>query len=166
MKIFAFVLLLLCSPIFILVAVLIFIECRSSVLFKQERIGKDHRIFTIYKFKTMVNEQITTIGKPIRKLGLDELPQLINVIKGDMSFVGPRPLTRFDIERLNWDKEEYKDRWSVKPGITGLAQLNTICSAELSMKQDLNYVHKKKFFFDIRILLRTLLVPFKGKITN
>ena len=166
MKIFAFVLLLLCSPIFILVTVLIFIECRSGVIFKQERIGKDHRIFTIYKFKTMVNEQITTIGKPIRKLGLDELPQLINVIKGDMSFVGPRPLTQFDIERLNWDKEEYKDRWSVKPGITGLAQLNSICSAELSMKQDLKYVGKKKFFFDIRILLRTLLVPFKGKITN
>jgi lipopolysaccharide/colanic/teichoic acid biosynthesis glycosyltransferase len=88
------------------------------------------------------------------------------VIKGDMSFVGPRPLTRFDIERLNWDKEEYSNRWSVRPGITGLAQLNTICSAELSMKQDLNYVREKNLFFDIRVLLRTLLVPFKGKITN
>jgi lipopolysaccharide/colanic/teichoic acid biosynthesis glycosyltransferase len=166
MKIIACILLVLCSPIFILVAVLIFIECGSSILFKQERIGKDHRTFTIYKFKTMVNEKITTIGKPIRKLGLDELPQLINVIIGDMSFVGPRPLTQFDIERLNWNKEEYSNRWSVKPGITGLAQLNTICSAELSMKQDLNYVREKNLFFDIRVLLRTLLVPFKGKITN
>jgi lipopolysaccharide/colanic/teichoic acid biosynthesis glycosyltransferase len=166
MKIIACILLILCSPLLIIVAALIFIECRSSVLFKQKRIGKDHRTFTIYKFKTMVNEKITTFGKPIRKLGLDELPQLINVIKGDMSFVGPRPLTRFDIERLNWDKEEYSNRWSVRPGITGLAQLNTICSAELSMKQDLNYVREKNLFFDIRVLLRTLLVPFKGKITN
>jgi len=114
----------------------------------------------------MENDKITRIGKPLRKLGLDELPQLINVMIGDMSFVGPRPLTQFDIERLNWNKEEYKERWSVKPGITGLAQLNSICSAELSMKQDLNYVRKKNFFFDIRILLRTLLVPFKGKITK
>ena len=166
MKIIALILLLLSSPIFLLVAVLIFIECRSGVLFKQERIGRNHGSFRIYKFKTMENDKITRIGKPLRKLGLDELPQLINVMIGDMSFVGPRPLTQFDIERLNWNKEEYKERWSVRPGITGLAQLNSICSAELSMKQDLNYVSKKNFFFDIRILLRTLLVPIKGKITS
>ncbi len=162
----AFILLILCSPLWIIVSLWIFLDCRSGVLFKQERIGKGHKVFTIYKFKTMVNEKITRSGKPIRKLGLDEIPQLINVLKGDMSFVGPRPLTAFDIDRLDWNKEEYGNRWSVLPGITGLAQLNEICSAELSMKQDLNYVENKNFFFDIRILLRTLLVPIKGKITS
>ena len=166
MKIFASIVLLLIFPLALVIALLIYMQSRTNVIFKQERIGLDKNEFIIYKFKTMENQKITFIGKFLRKLGLDEIPQLINIIKGDMSFVGPRPLTHFDIERLEWNKPEYSKRWSVKPGITGLAQLSKICNAKVAMKNDLCYVENKSFLLDSKLILKTVLVPIIGKQTK
>ncbi len=124
MKIIAIILLILSAPLSIIIVLLIYFQSKTSAIFTQKRVGKDQKGFTIYKFKSMDNGKITTIGRVIRKLGLDEIPQLYNIIKGDMSFVGPRPLTQFDIDRLGWNKKQHNQRWSVKPGITGMGSIN------------------------------------------
>jgi lipopolysaccharide/colanic/teichoic acid biosynthesis glycosyltransferase len=151
--------------VLIAVAILLF-QPRSAIIFKQNRIGVNKEEFVIYKFTTMKNNQITPLGKVLRLLGLDELPQLINIIKGEMSFVGPRPLTQFDIERLGWDTPHYNKRWSVKPGITGAAQLSKVCDAQLSIKNDLWYIEHKSLVVDVRIIMESLLVPILGKRTK
>jgi len=103
----------------------------------------------------MDNGNITAVGKLLRTFGLDEIPQLVNVLKGDMSIVGPRPLTREDVERLGWATEDRDIRWSVKPGITGLAQLSPICSADLSWQLDMSYIRDRSILLDMRIILLT-----------
>jgi len=114
----------------------------------------------------MKNGKITLVGKVIRKIGLDEIPQFVNIIKGEMSFVGPRPLTQFDIDRLGWNSDSCADRWSVLPGITGPAQLTNVCNASLSLSKDLEYVHRKSAVYDMRLLLRSAMVPLIGKHTS
>ena len=114
----------------------------------------------------MENDSITKVGKIIRKLGWDEIPQLLNVIKGDMAFVGPRPLTASDINRLNWNTNKHAKRWSVKPGITGPAQLTNICDAKVSMSKDLFYIENKSILLDFKMIIRSLLVPIIGKRTT
>ena len=166
MKIIAFILVVICSPIMALIGLGIYLESGNNVLFKQKRVGKNKTDFIIYKFKTIENNKVTNLGRVIRKLGLDEIPQLLNIIKGEMAFVGPRPLTQYDINRLEWDTPEYNKRWNVKPGITGKAQLTNICSAELSMKNDLWYIDNKSFFVDIGIIIKSILVPLIGKRTT
>lgn len=150
----------------LVIALAIFLECKSSVLFNQNRVGENKVNFKIHKFKTMENHKITRVGRIIRNLGLDELPQLVNIIKGEMAFVGPRPLTQFDIDRLKWNSTEFNKRWNVKPGITGKAQLSKICSAEHSIQQDLWYVEHKSILVDLAIMANSLLVPFIGKRKN
>lgn len=163
----ALVVFFLCLPLMVLIAVAILLfQPRSAIIFKQNRIGVNKEEFVIYKFTTMKNNQITPLGKVLRLLGLDELPQLINIIKGEMSFVGPRPLTQFDIERLGWDTPHYNKRWSVKPGITGAAQLSKVCDAQLSIKNDLWYIEHKSLVVDVRIIMESLLVPILGKRTK
>ena len=166
MKVTATIILVLISPLILFISLLIYFQSRTGVIFTQKRIGLDENEFVIYKFKTMENQKITFIGKFIRKLGLDEIPQLYNIIKGDMAFVGPRPLTRFDIDRLKWNKLEYSKRWSVKPGITGLAQLSRICDSSLAMKNDLFYIENKSFMYDTSLIMKSLLVLVKGKQTK
>lgn len=166
MRILAFFFLILSLPLIIFITLVIFIESKSSVIFQQKRVGQYQQIFTIYKFKTMENNQITVVGKVIRKLGLDEIPQLLNIMKGEMAFVGPRPLTQFDIDRLQWNDEKFAKRWRVKPGITGLAQLSNVCNAELSIQNDLNYVENKSFLLDLKIFFQSLIVPVMGKFTQ
>lgn len=114
----------------------------------------------------MENQKVTFIGKFLRKLGLDEIPQLYNIMKGDMAFVGPRPLTQFDLDRLDWNKQEYAKRWSVKPGITGLAQLSKVCDSKLAMQNDLYYVENKHFLLDLKLITKSMLVPIMGKLTK
>lgn len=162
-RLFALILLLITIPITVLTGLLIVFTTGIPIFFLQERIGKDKIPFTIYKFKSMKNGKITLVGKIIRKTGLDEIPQLLNILKGEMSFVGPRPLTQHDIERLNWTTKDHLIRWSVNPGITGTAQLSPICNADNSLKLDKEYINSKSSVNDLKLFIRSLLIPILGK---
>jgi lipopolysaccharide/colanic/teichoic acid biosynthesis glycosyltransferase len=166
LKLLSILLLLITAPIFVFISLLIYIESGSRVIFKQARIGLHKKEFIIYKFKTMENNNVTFMGRFLRKLGVDELPQLINIIKGEMNFIGPRPLTKYDIDRLGWDEGKYYKRWETKPGITGVSQLSKVCDAAITMKNDLYYVENRSKVFDLKIIVKTLLIPFIGKPTN
>ena len=167
-KLLAIILFILFSPVMILVALLIFFTMGRPILFTQDRPGYKEKIFKLYKFRTMNNKRdengellpddkrLTKIGKFIRSTSLDELPQLINVLKGDMSFVGPRPLL---VEYLPLYNNEQKKRHNVKPGITGWAQVNgrNAISWEEKFKHDIWYVENLSFFLDLKILFLTLI---------
>ena len=167
-KALALFLIILFSPIYIVVSLLIFFKMGSPILFRQKRPGYKEKIFGIYKFRTMTNEKdefgnllpddkrLVGIGKFIRSTSLDELPQLFNVLKGDMSFVGPRPLL---IEYLPLYNEKQKRRHDVKPGITGWAQVNgrNAISWEQKFDYDVWYVDNQSFWLDIKILWLTFL---------
>jgi undecaprenyl phosphate N,N'-diacetylbacillosamine 1-phosphate transferase len=164
-------------PLFVFIALLLCIQNSGSPFFTQVRPGKDGQLFTIFKFKTMRDtrdkkgkllpdfERMTPLGKTIRKLSLDELPQLWNVVKGEMSFVGPRPLLP---EYLSLYSTEQSKRHVVKPGITGWAQVNG--RNALTWKEkfilDCYYVEKQGFFMDLKILLLTLYKVFVPKDVN
>jgi lipopolysaccharide/colanic/teichoic acid biosynthesis glycosyltransferase len=111
------------APAMAAIAAAIVLDDGGPVLFRQERIGLRRRPFQILKFRTMRDGTVTRVGRVLRGTGLDEIPQFINILRGDMSAVGPRPLTAADITRLGWDAPELDFRWSVRPGLTGLAQL-------------------------------------------
>lgn len=163
----ALILLLLCSPIIILTALVIAVLMGRPVYFTQRRPGLHGKIFTIYKFRTMTNEQdhegnllpdserLHGIGKIIRSLSLDELPQFLNVLKGEMSFIGPRPLLP---EYLPLYSPEQSRRHDLKPGITGWAQINgrNAISWEEKFRYDVEYVNNISFQFDLKIFFRTL----------
>lgn len=110
-------------PMFLLIALAIWLDDGGPVLFRQERQGRGRRAFTIYKFRTMRDGRVTRVGAWLRRCGLDEAAQWLNVLRGDMSWIGPRPLTGADIARLHWDQPQHDARFSIKPGMTGLAQL-------------------------------------------
>jgi len=169
------ILIILLIPVFLLLAVIIFIDAGSPVIYKQYRVGKDNKLFYVYKFRTMKTDTriaatadlteadscITKSGRFLRKTSLDELPQLFNVLKGQMSFVGPRPLIpeEKEIRKLRAEYNVY----SVRPGITGWAQVNG--RDDLSIKEkalfDKEYVEKQSLGFDIKILFRTVAVVLK-----
>jgi lipopolysaccharide/colanic/teichoic acid biosynthesis glycosyltransferase len=164
--IFALVLLVLFAPVILCVTVGILTIIGTPILFSQQRPGKEKKIFTIYKFRTMNNNtdingnllpdeaRLKGFGKFIRSTSLDELPQLWNVLKGDMSFVGPRPLL---IEYLPLYNETQMQRHEVRPGITGWAQVNgrNTISWEEKFRYDVEYVDKQSFLFDLKILWMT-----------
>ena len=164
----AFVLIVLFLPVYIIISLLIWWKVGIPVLFRQKRPGKNETIFEIYKFRTMTNEKdadgnllpdaqrLVGIGKFIRSTSLDELPQLFNVLKGEMSFVGPRPLL---IEYLDLYNDEQKRRHDVKPGITGWAQVNgrNAISWEQKFEYDVWYVDHQSFWLDMKILWMTFL---------
>ena len=156
----------------LIIYILVRIKLGKPAIFKQERPGKDEKIFTLYKFRTMTDEKdehgnllpdekrLTRFGKILRSTSLDELPELINIIKGDMSIVGPRPLL---VEYLEYYTEEEKHRHDVRPGLTGLAQIsgrNTI-SWEEKFKDDIEYVHNVTMMNDVKIILKTVVKVFK-----
>ena len=167
-KTLALFLIILFSPIYIVVSLLIFFKMGSPILFRQKRPGYKEKIFGIYKFRTMTNEKdangnllpddkrLVGIGKFIRSTSLDELPQLFNVLKGEMSFVGPRPLLE---EYLPLYNQKQKRRHDVKPGITGWAQVNgrNAISWEQKFDYDVWYVDNQSFWLDIKILWLTFL---------
>ncbi|CAH8286169.1 lipopolysaccharide/colanic/teichoic acid biosynthesis glycosyltransferase [Mariniflexile fucanivorans] len=158
---------LILSPIFLMVMIWLFFSNNGKPFFLQQRPGKDEKIFSIIKFKSMNDKKdkdgmllpyenrITKVGAFIRKYSLDEIPQLINVLKGDMSLVGPRPLL---IEYLPLYNEEQKKRHHVKPGITGWAQVNGRNTISWKKKFELDtwYVNHMSFFLDIKIILLTV----------
>lgn len=155
------------SPIFLLVLILLVISNKGKPFFLQERPGKNEKIFKIIKFKTMNDkkdengallppgERLTKLGLFLRKYSLDEIPQLLNVLKGDMSIIGPRPLLVRYLPRYN---DFQKQRHHIKPGITGWAQVNgrNALSWEDKFKYDVHYVKNMSFTFDIKILLLTI----------
>ena len=167
-KTLALILIILFSPLYVAVSLLIWWKMGTPVLFRQKRPGLHSKIFEIYKFRTMTDEKdengnllpdeqrLVGIGKFIRSTSLDELPQLFNVLKGDMSFVGPRPLL---IEYLPLYNERQKKRHDVKPGITGWAQVNgrNAISWEQKFEYDVWYVEHQSFWLDMKILWMTFL---------
>lgn len=159
----ALVLLVITFPFLFVVMIGIVLIERKSPFFLQERVGKNKQPFTIIKLRTMLNGKITAIGAILRKTGIDELPQLINILKGDMSFVGPRPLTQNDIVRLGWNGSYYQKRWSIRPGIVGLAQLSPVCHKKMSWFYDQLYLKQHSFKLDVKILFAAMLIPFTGK---
>lgn len=149
------------GPIFVIIAVCIYLDDKKNTFFIQERVGKNGVRIKVFKFRTMENGVVTRVGRWLRKTGLDELPQYINVFKGEMSIVGPRPLTVFDIERLKWETE--LSRWTMCPGLTGLAQIRSGVSAELSLQADLEYQKTASVWLDIKIILISFLMNLFGK---
>ncbi len=159
--------LLILSPILILVGLFLAIANKGNPFFIQTRPGKDEKLFNIIKFKTMNDKRdpkgkllsdatrLTRIGKLVRKTSLDEIPQLINVLKGDMSLIGPRPLLP---EYLSLYNTEQKKRHLVKPGITGWAQVNgrNAISWEQKFTYDIWYVENSSFWIDIKIIFLTI----------
>ncbi|HEY1033132.1 MAG TPA: sugar transferase [Flavipsychrobacter sp.] len=173
----ALVILVVLSPVIVLTALLLFIANNGKPFFFQQRPGKHGRIFRIVKFKTMNDkkdaqgnllpdaDRLTIIGKIVRKSSLDELPQLINVLKGDMSLVGPRPLL---VEYLPLYNAQQARRHDVKPGITGWAQVNgrNSISWEDKFRHDVYYVDHVSLALDIRILFMTVAKVFRAKGVN
>lgn len=155
------------SPIMLVVAILVRTKLGSPVIFKQERPGKNEKIFCMYKFRTMTDEKdengnllpdeirLTKFGKRLRSTSLDELPELFNIVKGDMSIVGPRPLL---VRYLPLYNERQKHRQDVRPGFTGLAQVNgrNSISWEEKFEWDVRYVENITFLGDIKIILKTV----------
>jgi lipopolysaccharide/colanic/teichoic acid biosynthesis glycosyltransferase len=168
----ALILLILLSPLILLTAILIALTLGTPIVFAQKRPGLNGKIFTIYKFRSMSDERDSSgellsdaarlkgIGKIVRSLSLDELPQLWNVLRGEMSFVGPRPLL---VEYLALYNDEQKQRHNVKPGITGWAQINgrNAISWEKKFRYDVEYTRKISFWFDLKIIFLTILKVFK-----
>lgn len=154
--------------LYIIVAVLVRIKLGSPVLFKQERPGKNEEIFKLYKFRTMTDARdengnllpdevrLTKFGRALRATSLDELPEVFNILKGEMSLVGPRPLT---IQYLPYYSEEERHRHDVRPGLSGLAQVNgrNFIDWDHRLAFDVQYVKKITFIGDLRIILQTAL---------
>lgn len=165
---FSIILIIIFSPVIFLTYILVRIFLKEPAIFKQERPGLNETIFVIYKFKTMNSKRdinglllpddirLSTFGKIIRKLSLDELPQFFNILKGDMSFIGPRPLLN---EYLTLYDKEQRKRHNVRPGITGWAQVNgrNSISWEEKFKLDLYYVENINFALDIKIVWLTVM---------
>jgi undecaprenyl phosphate N,N'-diacetylbacillosamine 1-phosphate transferase len=173
-KLTALIALLITSPLILLCIILLSIANKGKVFFIQPRPGYREKIFNVIKFRTMTDERdekghllpdakrLTLAGKVIRKTSMDELPQLLNVLKGDMSFVGPRPLL---IEYLPLYNNDQRRRHIVKPGITGWAQVNgrNAISWQQKFAYDIWYVDNISFWLDIKILLMTVVKVFKAQ---
>lgn len=158
---------ILLSWLYLIVAVLVRVKLGSPVLFSQQRPGKAEKIFKLYKFRTMTDERdengellpdevrLTEFGKMLRASSLDELPELFNILKGDMSIIGPRPLL---VSYLPWYTEEEKHRHDVRPGLSGLAQVNgrNFVDWDRRLQFDIQYVKKITFLGDVKIILMTI----------
>jgi len=179
--------LLLSAPLWLALALLIWIEDRGPVFYRQERVGRGGRIFKALKFRSMIKDaekegtpvqavehdpRVTKVGRLLRATAMDELPQLFNILKGDMSFVGPRALRPHEMEvrgdpdtRAIEDIPGYQDRHAVRPGLTGLTQV--YLPGELPRRKkfryDLLYIRKRSFWLDLRLMVLSLWITFRGK---
>ena len=160
------------SPLLLILYFLVKIKLGSPVIFTQKRPGKNENIFKLYKFRSMTDkkdengnllpddQRLTSFGRKLRSTSLDELPELFNILKGDMSIVGPRPLL---VEYLPFYKEEERKRHDVTPGLTGWAQINgrNASSWEEKFEKDIYYVNNLSFLFDLKIVVLTFFKVFK-----
>lgn len=165
------------SPVLLIVALLVRVKLGSPVIFKQRRPGLNENIFTLYKFRTMTDEKdengelqpnhirLTKLGRILRATSLDELPELFNILKGDMSIIGPRPLL---IEYLPLYNEKQKHRHDVRPGLSGLAQVNgrNAISWDEKFDYDIEYVENLTFLLDLKIILKTFFKVLKREGIN
>ncbi|MCL4538412.1 MAG: sugar transferase [Bacteroidetes bacterium] len=181
--VFSLVLLAVGLPVWVIVAIAVKIESRGPSIYKQDRVGQDGRAFTLYKFRSMFQNaetltgptwadkndpRITRIGRMIRKLHLDEVPQFINVLKGDMSLIGPRPERPYFVEQLSKEIPLYRRRLKVKPGITGWAQIKhtydqSIDDVKIKLQYDLFYIENMSLRMDFKIALSTIVHMLSGK---
>lgn len=157
--------------LYIILAILVRVKLGSPVIFKQPRPGKDEKIFNLYKFRSMTDERdengnllpdevrLTNFGKLLRATSLDELPEAFNIIKGDMSVIGPRPLL---VSYLPYYTEEEHHRHDVRPGLSGWAQVNgrTVCGWDKKLAYDLEYVNNISFLFDLKVIWKSVQVFF------
>lgn len=169
--------LIILSPVYIIISILAVIFMGWPILFKQPRPGKNEKIFNMYKFRTMTNkkdkdgnllpddQRLTGFGKFLRATSLDELPELINIIKGDMSFIGPRPLL---VKYLPYYTKEEHHRHDVRPGLTGWAQVNgrNLVNWDERFKLDLEYVNNISFLLDLKTIIKTVEIVFKREGIN
>lgn len=165
------------SPLLIIISILVLIFMGWPILFKQPRSGKNEKIFNMYKFRTMTNkkdkdgnllpddQRLPKFGKILRSTSLDELPELINIIKGDMSFIGPRPLL---VKYLPYYTKEEHHRHDVRPGLTGWAQVNgrNLVNWDERFKLDLEYVNNISFLLDLKTIIKTVEIVFKREGIN
>ena len=170
--ILAIIAIVITLPIFLLTGILVLIFLGKPAIFRQKRPGKDEKIFTMYKFRTMTKGKnhngemlpdelrLTKFGKFLRKTSLDEIPEFINILKGDMSFVGPRPLL---IEYLPYYKKEEHHRHDVRPGLTGLAQVSgrNLLDWKSKFSKDVEYVNNVSFINDVKIIFKTISIVLK-----
>ncbi len=181
--VFSLILIVLSSPVTIATGIAIKLESKGPVLYKQERSGLNGKVFKVLKFRSMVQDaeklsgpvwsqkddpRITKVGKFIRKVRIDEIPQMINVLMGDMSLVGPRPERPYFVEQLSKEIPLYKRRLRVRPGVTGWAQVKhkydeTIDDVKTKLRYDLFYIENMSLRNDLKILFRTIFVVLFGK---
>ncbi len=176
---FALPAVIILAPLFLLIAIVIKITSRGTTLYKQTRVGKNCHPFLLYKFRTMKpfsdqegistqrnDPRITGVGRFLRLMSIDELPQFANIIKGDMSFIGPRPATL--IQAPTYSEEDWVKRHHVRPGITGLAQVNGRSKSDFDRRlmYDLQYVDSVSFKMDMIILFKTVFVVFNPRNAN
>lgn len=170
--------LIIAIPIIVISSIAIKVDTRGSIFYRQDRVGKNGQIFQLIKLRTMnmyaesseprwagVNDpRVTKVGRFLRKTRIDELPQLINVLKGDMSIIGPRPERPFFTEKFNKENPGFIDRIVVKPGLTGLAQVNGgyDISPQEKLAYDLKYIRERTFLLDVKILFLTFKVVITG----
>ena len=176
----ALVILILTSPILLAAAIAIAVTGGSPIVFSQERLGKGMRPFRIYKLRTMVRDaeeasgpvlateadaRVTSVGRVLRRYRLDELPQLVNILKGEMSFIGPRPERPFFAEQYLAESPAYRERFRIKPGVTGLAQVSGgyATDTERKLKYDLIYMYHQNLAMDAQIVAETLRVVLTGR---
>ncbi|HDR6269342.1 TPA: sugar transferase [Bacillus cereus] len=163
--------LIILSPLLMLVAVAIKLESKGPIIFQQERLGLNGRVFKIYKFRSMCigaeksgvyetkgDTRVTKVGKFIRKTSIDEFPQFINILKGDMSIIGPRPTLTYHPWTLKEYTTEQKKRFNVRPGVTGWAQVNGRKDVpwDKRIEYDVEYVNSLSLIFDIKIFFKTI----------
>ena len=151
------------APVVVVIMLAIWLEDRGSPFFAQLRVGRRRTTFRILKFRTMRAGVVTRVGRWLRRTGLDELPQFLNVCRGEMSIVGPRPLTLEDITRLDWSSEHHDWRFAMKPGITGIAQLAGGRSAQHSARLDRLYLRRQCAALDLRMIALSFIINVVGK---
>lgn len=155
--------LVVATPVAVVAGLAVALDDGAPVLFRQERVGLHGKPFTLIKLRTMRDGRATRVGHWLRRSGLDELPQLLNVLRGDMSLVGPRPLTMSEVRRLGWDDPRFEWRFRVAQGLTGPVQVLGAVSAKSSAAIERAYVRRGRFETDLAILGVTVLMLVAGR---